>query len=97
MVALFSVDLLPEAASLVDGLQHSILVSKQRRGAQAGQDVCCSVVSENDTHKHTHASGYTHSKHMKQYIAFAWWLISGGTEPRVQVVPLWGDNMNSNN
>lgn len=66
MVALFSVDLLPEAASLVDGLQHGILVSKQRRRAQAGQDVCCSVVSENDTHKHTRKR--SHSKHMKQCI-----------------------------
>lgn len=64
MVVLFSVDLLPEAASLVYGLQHGILVSKQRRGAQAGQDVCCSVVSENDTHKHTHTQAVIHTQNI---------------------------------
>lgn len=39
MVALFSVKLLPDAPSLVDGLHHGVLVSKQHRGVQAGQDV----------------------------------------------------------
>lgn len=34
------VELLPHAARLPDGLHHRVLVPKQRRGLQAGQNVC---------------------------------------------------------
>lgn len=33
-------ELLPHAAGLLDGLQHRLLLPEQRRGVQAGQEVC---------------------------------------------------------
>ncbi len=39
MVELLPLDLLPHAPGLLDGLHHRVLVPKQRRGVEAGQDV----------------------------------------------------------
>lgn len=39
VVELLPLDLLPHAPGLLDGLQHGILVPKERRGVEAGQDV----------------------------------------------------------
>lgn len=40
LVELLPLDLLPHAPGLLDGLHHCILVGKQRRGVEAGQNVC---------------------------------------------------------
>lgn len=39
LVELLPLDLFPHAPSLLDGLQHCVLVPKQCRGVEAGQDV----------------------------------------------------------